>query len=112
MSMACCRPRRSISCTRAGGCAYGASSGSIRRSHARSSTISRVTARRIREIRQERYGEETESLADDLGIPARTWLNYETGVTVPAEFLRAFIELTRVRPHWLLTGEGEKYSGR
>jgi hypothetical protein len=67
-------------------------------------------ADRLRVIREERFGDEVEPLADDLDIPADTWRNYETGVTVPAEILLAFIDLTGVRPHWLLTGRGDRYS--
>ncbi|MEO6810403.1 MAG: S24 family peptidase, partial [Isosphaeraceae bacterium] len=44
-----------------------------------------------------------------LNLPARTWYNYETGVTVPAEVLLAFIDQTGTNPHWLLNGEGPKY---
>jgi hypothetical protein len=67
---------------------------------------------RVREIREERVGDDRGSLAEDLGIPARTWRNYEAGVTIPAEILLAFIEITGVHPHWLLTGEGDRYSER
>jgi hypothetical protein len=52
---------------------------------------------RLREIREGRFGEDIESLAEVLDIPARTWLNYERGVTVPAEILLAFIEITGAR---------------
>jgi hypothetical protein len=69
-------------------------------------------AGRIREVREGRFGEEVGSLADQLGIPARTWRNYEMGVTIPAEVLLAFIEATRVRPYWLLTGDGDRYAER
>ena len=48
-------------------------------------------------------------VAHRLGIPGRTWYNYETGVTVPAEVLLHFLELTAVEPTWLLQGRGEKY---
>jgi hypothetical protein len=48
-------------------------------------------------------------LARRLGLPARTWYNYETGVTVPAEVLLGFIEQTGVNPTWLLSGEGPRY---
>ena len=75
----------------------------------------RVTAkaslsRRLREIRQELFGEHGgPELARRLSLPARTWYNYETGVTVPAEVLLAFIEQTGANPTWLLNGEGPKY---
>ena len=73
----------------------------------------RVTAsisRRLRQIRQELFGERGgPELARRLNLPARTWYNYETGVSVPAEVLLAFIEQTGADPWWVLTGEGSKY---
>src|SRR5262245_49920713 len=67
-------------------------------------------SRRLREIRQELFGEHGgPELARRLGLPARTWYNYETGVTVPAEVLLGFIEQTGVNPMWLLSGEGARY---
>jgi hypothetical protein len=67
-------------------------------------------SRRLREIRQEIFGDHGgPELARRLGLPARTWYNYETGVTVPAEVLLEFIEQTGVCPAWLLNGEGPKY---
>ena len=43
--------------------------------------------------------------------PARkTWLNYEADLTLPGDILLRFIGVTGVDPHWLLTGEGPKYS--
>ena len=67
-------------------------------------------SRRLREIRQETFGEHGgPELARRLNLPARTWYNYETGVTVPAEVLLSFIDQTSANPTWLLTGVGEKY---
>jgi hypothetical protein len=67
-------------------------------------------SRRLREIRQELFGEHGgPELARRLNLPARTWYNYETGVTVPAEVLLAFIDQTGANPVWLLSGEGPKY---
>lgn len=67
---------------------------------------------RLREVRQELFGEHGgPELARRLNLPARTWYNYETGVTVPAEVLLAFIDQTEVNPTWLLTGDGPKYQG-
>ena len=67
-------------------------------------------SRRLREVRQELFGEHGgPELARKLGLPARTWYNYETGVTVPAEVLLAFIDQTGANPYWLLSGEGERY---
>ena len=65
-------------------------------------------SRRLREVRQELFGEHGgPELARRLNLPARTWYNYETGVTVPAEVLLAFIDQTGADPIWLLTGEGQ-----
>jgi hypothetical protein len=67
-------------------------------------------SRRLREVRQEVLGDHGgPELARRLSLPARTWYNYETGVTVPAEVLLGFIEQTGANPIWLLTGEGSKY---
>jgi hypothetical protein len=67
-------------------------------------------SRRLREIRQELFGEHGgPELARRLSLPARTWYNYETGVTVPAEVLLGFIDQTGANPSWLLSGEGMKY---
>ena len=79
---------------------------------ARHPSTRRALAERIREVREERFGEDVEALADELEIPARTWMNYEEGVTIPAEILLAFIESTHAHPRWLLTGSGDKYSER
>jgi hypothetical protein len=48
-------------------------------------------------------------MARRLGIPVRTWYNYEGGVTVPAEVILKIIELTSVEPVWLLHGKGPKF---
>ena len=69
-----------------------------------------VLANRLREIRFEMYGRHGGPLmAEALGLPARTWANYESGVTIYGPVLLRFLEVTKVEPHWLLTGEGEKY---
>jgi DNA-binding transcriptional regulator YiaG len=70
-------------------------------------------AERLREIREELYGEHgSQFLADALEIPLRTWLNYESGVVVPAQVALQLIVLARVNPYWLLTGQAEKYVHR
>ena len=70
-------------------------------------------ARRVREIRQELYGDHGGPLlAKALQIPFRTWHHYEGGGTIPADSILRFIEVTDANPHWLLTGEGEKYLAR
>ena len=67
-------------------------------------------SRRLREIRQDIFGEHGgPELSRRLNLPARTWYNYETGVTVPAEVLLGFIEQTGANPTWLLTGDGPRY---
>lgn len=67
-------------------------------------------SRRLREIRQELFGDHGgPELARRLNLPARTWYNYETGVTVPAEVLLSFIEQTGANPIYLISGEGTKY---
>jgi hypothetical protein len=69
-------------------------------------------ARRIREVREERYGRNGGPLlAAFLDIPGKTWANYEGGVTVPAEVLLRFMEVTGADPAWLLYGEGHRYTG-
>jgi hypothetical protein len=70
-------------------------------------------AERLKEVRAELFGDRGgPELARRLGIPTRTWSNYEMGVTVPAEVILQFIELTSVEPTWLLSGRGEKYRSR
>jgi hypothetical protein len=67
-------------------------------------------ARRIREVRSDLYGEHGGPiLARELQLPFRTWFDYENGQTIPAQLILRFIELTGASPHWLLTGQGEKY---
>lgn len=67
-------------------------------------------AERLKSLRSELYGERGgPELARQLGLPVRTWYNYESGVTVPAEVILKIIELTSVEPIWLLHGGGEKF---
>lgn len=68
---------------------------------------------RLRDLRKDMYGEDgAQFLADLLAIPFQTWLNYESGVTVPAEIILEPIVTARVSPEWLLTGQAEKYADR
>jgi len=70
-------------------------------------------AARLCEVRLDLYGQHgAPLLATALGIPARTWAHYESGVTVPGAIVLALIALTRVNPGWLLNGEGEKYNAQ
>ncbi len=65
---------------------------------------------RLRQIRVELYGERGGSeMARRLSLPIRTWYNYESGVTVPAEVMLRFVELTNAEPMWLLHGKGPKF---
>lgn len=67
-------------------------------------------AERLRDLRTERYGERGgPELARNLGLPVRTWYNYEGGVTVPAEVILRLIELTHVEASWLLHGKPPKF---
>jgi hypothetical protein len=67
-------------------------------------------ARRVRELRIEKFGEQGEPLlAEALGLPVRTWEAYESGVTIPSLVILKFIAVTGAAPHWLLTGKGARY---
>jgi hypothetical protein len=70
----------------------------------------RKLAHRLKLTRIDRYGEDgARQLASQLGIPVETWFNYERGVTMPAEILLKFIDLTCVNPHWLAMGQGDQF---
>lgn len=70
-------------------------------------------AQRIIDLRIDLFGEHGKpEMARRLGIPVRSWYNYEEGVTVPGELLLKLIELTCVEPLWLLNGTGPMYRRR
>jgi hypothetical protein len=70
-------------------------------------------ADRVRLVRLDLYGiNGGPLLASELGLPFRTWMNYEAGCTIPAQVILRFIEITRADPHWLLSGEGDRFAGR
>ena len=70
-------------------------------------------ARRVRDVRKDLYGiHGGPLLAQALNIPFRTLMNYESGCTIPAPTILRFIEVTDADPHWLLTGEGDRYQSR
>jgi hypothetical protein len=72
-----------------------------------------LIGQRLRQIRVELYGTHGGSkLAANLGIPPRTWYNYEIGVTVPADVILQFLQITSVNPSWLLHGQGERFLSR
>ena len=67
-------------------------------------------ALRLREIREDLYGEYgAQFLADALKIRLETWLNYESGVTMPAHVLLKLVDIARINFHWLLTGQGDPH---
>ena len=73
--------------------------------------IKQMISGRLRAVREQRFGAHGgPELARRLGLPARTWYNYETGVTVPAEVLLSFIEQTGTNPLWLFNGAGPRFS--
>jgi hypothetical protein len=64
-------------------------------------------AARLRLVRTEVYGESGgPRLAAQMGLPSRTWINYESGVTIPGYDMLRFLELTGTSPTWLLHGAG------
>jgi hypothetical protein len=68
-------------------------------------------AERIMTLRIDLFGPRGgPELARRLGIPVRTWYNYEGGITVPGEILLLIIEVTSVEPMWLLHGTGPRFS--
>ncbi len=70
-------------------------------------------ASRVRTVRIQLFGNlGGPLLAEQLGVPFRTWINYEEGCTIPADVILRFIEVTDAAPHWLLTGVGEPYRNR
>ena len=69
----------------------------------------REMARRVRQVRVERFGEEgVPIVADLLCVPARTWRSFEAGARIPAPAIRRFLELTGTSPRWLRTGKGPR----
>ncbi|MGO9465426.1 MAG: helix-turn-helix domain-containing protein [Isosphaeraceae bacterium] len=67
-------------------------------------------AGRLAGLRRELFGDDGGGeLARRLGVPARTWSNYEGGVTVPALVVLKIITLLSVEAEWLLSGQGPKF---
>jgi hypothetical protein len=65
---------------------------------------------RLREMRRDRFGEAgIPALSGAMNIPTRTWENFECGVQIPGWAILQFIDICGANPHWLLTGEGERY---
>jgi DNA-binding XRE family transcriptional regulator len=66
--------------------------------------------RRVHEVRVALYGESgAERLAELVGVPRQTWINYESGVSMPAIVALRFLEVARLSPSWLLSGDGPRY---
>ena len=67
-------------------------------------------AGRIKTVRVDLFGiHGGPLLARELKVPFRTWREYEDGLTIPAQTILRFIEVTNADPHWLLTGEGTRF---
>ena len=67
-------------------------------------------AGRLRSIREEIYGKEgLPEVAERLGLPPRTWHNYESGVSIPGEVLLRYLILTGAEPLWMFTGHGDRF---
>jgi hypothetical protein len=74
---------------------------------------SAVLAGRLRDVRIEIFGNRGgPAMAEALGLPARTWERYESGVSIPGLVLLRFIEVTGAEPHWLLTGQRRRNRAR
>jgi len=68
---------------------------------------------RVRQIRREVYGETgIPSLAEALGVPPGTWVNFEGGVMIPATVILEFAALTGVNLDWLMRGKGDPFADR
>jgi hypothetical protein len=67
-------------------------------------------ARRLREIREELFGEEgVPLLAKALHLPHSNWRSYQAGAKIPAAVFLRFIDLSGASVLWLLTGQGEPF---
>jgi hypothetical protein len=74
-------------------------------------TVRNLISARMREVRMELFGVHGgPMLAQQMGLPARTWADYENGVTVPAEVMLVFLEITGCAPRWLLSGDGPRFA--
>ena len=72
-----------------------------------------ILSDRIRAIRIDLFGEfGRPALAELLRIPDRRLERFETGSPIPAEVILVLMEVTGVNPHWLESGEGERYHRR
>ena len=74
-------------------------------------TFLNTLSERVLTIRRDRYGDDVAELALAVGVPQRTWENYEAGVTMPAPIMLRFLDVTGANPRWVLTGKGTRYLG-
>jgi hypothetical protein len=44
-----------------------------------------------------------------LGVPARSWYNYERGMAIPGTVILKIIVVFSVEPEWLLHGTGPRF---
>jgi len=58
---------------------------------------------------RERLGLTVVAFAEKLGIPYRTYVNYKSGRTPPAELLVAAVAAFQVSPAWLISGQGPMF---
>jgi transcriptional regulator with XRE-family HTH domain len=66
-------------------------------------------ADRLRLIRFELYGElGIARMAAGLGVPPKTWANWESGIAPSAMIILRLIEITGIHPLWLLDGREPK----
>jgi hypothetical protein len=70
-------------------------------------------SRRLREIREELFGEEgVPLLAEALHLSTLAWRNYEAGANIPARVLLRFLDISGASFLWLLRGEGGRFLDR
>lgn len=84
-----------------------------RKTHPDYVRVKSTLSQRLKQVRTMLHGERGgPEMARRLNLPIRTWYNYESGVTVPAEVVLKFVELTGVDPMWLLRGQGEPFTSQ
>ncbi len=67
-----------------------------------------IFGQRLEQAR-ERLGFSVKEFSEQLGIPYRSYMNYKSGRTPPADLLAKVIELFAVNPAWLMTGIGKPF---
>jgi hypothetical protein len=72
--------------------------------------LRREIGRRLAAIARDRHGPAGGyAMGRELGLSERSWNGYERGNTLPGEILLRFLEVTGVRPEWLLHGSRLRY---